>query len=102
MKALVSGRDAGSIVPTVGEQMYSLHRTHWSYNETAQFSICLSLPLPLFLALSNAVRPLLDRNEFDIEHQGRTARDHTAGASIAISQRGRDGQRPLLANTHVL
>ena len=80
--------------------MYSLHRTHWSYNETAQFSLCL--PLPLFLALSHAVRPLLDRNEFDIEHQGRTARDHTAGASIAISQRGRDGQRPLLANTHVL
>ena len=82
--------------------MYSLHRTHWSYNEAAQFSLCLSLSLPLFLALSHAVRPLLDRNEFDIEHQGRTARYHTAGASIAISQRGRDGQRPLLANTHVL
>src|SRR6185437_4354385 len=43
---------------------------------------------------------LLHGEQFDVEHQGRMRRDHTAGAARAIAERGRNDQGALAADLH--
>src|SRR6266478_6049722 len=38
--------------------------------------------------------------QFDVEHQRRVRRDHTASATGAVTQRGRNDQRALAADFH--
>src|SRR5262249_4804832 len=45
-------------------------------------------------------RPLLHREQFDVEHQRRIRGDHAAGAARAVAERRRNDQRALAADLH--